>query len=127
MTNSNTQIYFLKASTLVLMAVAAGMIVYTLVTDGSPFRKELLIPWMVATLVDFYTNLWFICLWVLYKEESWITGVIWIALLTCLGSPFTCLYVAIQLFKLKPNEPISSILLRKSEIPRRESTTEYYR
>ena len=31
-------------------------VVYTCSTDGSPFRSELLTPWMKATLVDFYTN-----------------------------------------------------------------------
>jgi len=33
-----------------------GTLVYTCATDGSPFRPELLTPWMVATLVDFYVN-----------------------------------------------------------------------
>uniref|UniRef100_A0A803MME1 Uncharacterized protein n=1 Tax=Chenopodium quinoa TaxID=63459 RepID=A0A803MME1_CHEQI len=33
-----------------------GTLVYTLITNGSPFKKELLIPWMVATLIDFYIN-----------------------------------------------------------------------
>ncbi|RVW94849.1 hypothetical protein CK203_034536 [Vitis vinifera] len=33
-----------------------GTLIYTLLTDGSPFRKELLTPWMTATLIDFYIN-----------------------------------------------------------------------
>ncbi|KAF9682792.1 hypothetical protein SADUNF_Sadunf05G0145200 [Salix dunnii] len=36
--------------------VMLGTLIYTLLTDGSPFRKELLTPWMVATLIDFYIN-----------------------------------------------------------------------
>jgi hypothetical protein len=46
----------LKISTAILMVIAASMIIYTTVTDGSPLRLELLTPWMKATLVDFYTN-----------------------------------------------------------------------
>jgi hypothetical protein len=46
----------LKISTAIWMVCAAGTIIYTIVTDGSPLRAELLIPWMKATLVDFYTN-----------------------------------------------------------------------
>ncbi|KAH8509128.1 hypothetical protein H0E87_011045 [Populus deltoides] len=33
-----------------------GTLIYTLLTDGSPFCKELLTLWMVATLIDFYIN-----------------------------------------------------------------------
>ncbi|GMY29649.1 hypothetical protein FCV25MIE_24891, partial [Fagus crenata] len=33
-----------------------GTLVYTLLIDGSPFHKELLTPWMIATLIDFYIN-----------------------------------------------------------------------
>ncbi|KAG6776248.1 hypothetical protein POTOM_019754 [Populus tomentosa] len=40
----------------VLGFLMLGTLIYTLLTDGSPFRKELLTPWMVATLIDFYIN-----------------------------------------------------------------------
>ncbi|CAB4319855.1 unnamed protein product [Prunus armeniaca] len=33
-----------------------GTLLYTLLTDGTPFRTELLTPWMTATLIDFYIN-----------------------------------------------------------------------
>ncbi|KAG6774387.1 hypothetical protein POTOM_021740 [Populus tomentosa] len=40
----------------VLGFLMLGTLIYTLLSDGSPFRKELLTPWMVATLIDFYIN-----------------------------------------------------------------------
>jgi len=35
----------------------ATVVIYTVITDGLPFRKELLTPWMAATLIDFYINI----------------------------------------------------------------------
>ena len=60
------------------------------------------IPWMRATLWDFYANVAAIFLWVCYKEKSIALKIIWLILLVALGSIATCAYVLIQLFKLKP-------------------------
>ncbi|OAE19766.1 hypothetical protein AXG93_2958s1430 [Marchantia polymorpha subsp. ruderalis] len=37
--------------------IQATVVAYTCATDGSPFRKELLTPWMSATLIDFYITM----------------------------------------------------------------------
>eukprot|EP01018_Ginkgo_biloba_P023285 Gb_20527 [translate_table: standard] len=87
-------------------------LVYTLITDGSPFRKELLTPWMNATLIDFYLNVAAIATWVCYKEGTWIGAVIWTVLLICFGSIVTCWYIAIQLFKISPQDPLYRVLLK---------------
>ena len=60
------------------------------------------IPWMRATLWDFYANVTVLFLWVCYKEKSTLLKIIWLILLVALGSIATCAYVLIQLFKLKP-------------------------
>src|ERR1700743_3518918 len=62
------------------------------------------IPWMRATLWDFYTNVVVIYFWLCYKEKGIITKLLWLVLLVCLGSIASCVYVLIQLFKLKPGE-----------------------
>lgn len=98
---------------LAVAAAAAATVVYTCVTDGSPFRMEILTPWMAATLVDFYANVLVLATWVLYKEESYVSKMLWVAGLICLGSPITCLYVAIQLFKIKTTDPLYHILLKE--------------
>ncbi|XP_057816569.1 uncharacterized protein LOC131029910 isoform X2 [Cryptomeria japonica] len=87
-------------------------LVYTIITDGSPFRKDLLTPWMNATLIDFYLNVAAIATWVVYKEPTWIGAFIWTILLICLGSMVTCWYIAIQLFKISPQDPLYLVLLR---------------
>jgi hypothetical protein len=63
----------------------AAVVTYTVITDGLPFRKELLTPWMAATLIDFYINIFAISVWVAHKESSWISTTIWIVLLICFG------------------------------------------
>ncbi|CAL5048416.1 unnamed protein product [Urochloa decumbens] len=63
----------------------AAVVTYTVNTDGLPFRKELLTPWMAATLIDFYINIFAISVWVAHKESSWISTAIWIILLICFG------------------------------------------
>lgn len=72
------------------------------------------IPWMRATLWDFYANLFVIYLWVLYKEKNIAIKILWFVLLFCLGSIGTCIYMLIQLFKLKPNEGIKELINNKN-------------
>ncbi|KAF8404480.1 hypothetical protein HHK36_009365 [Tetracentron sinense] len=88
-----------------------GTLLYTLLTDGSPFRGELFTPWMTATLVDFYINVVAISVWVSYKESSWISAFFWIVLLICFGSITTCAYIVFQLFQLSSQDALYLVLL----------------
>lgn len=99
----------------ILGVVMLGTLVYTLVTDGSPFRTELLTPWMDATLVDFYINVVALAVWVAYKESSWIYAVFWVILLICFGSITSCMYVVLQLFQISSQDPAYLILVRHSD------------
>ncbi|XP_010915163.1 uncharacterized protein [Elaeis guineensis] len=93
-------------------------LIYTLATDGSPFRLELLTPWMAATLVDFYVNVVAIVVWVAYRESKLIHTVLWIVLLVCFGSIATCAYIVKKLFVISPadvKDPVSRVLLRNDD------------
>ena len=72
------------------------------------------IPWMRATLWDFYANLFVIYLWVLYKERSLAVKTLWLVALFCLGSIGTCIYMLIQLFKLKDGEGLTELINNKN-------------
>lgn len=96
----------LKTLFVVLGCVMVATLIYTISTDGLPFRKDLLTPWMRATLVDFYINVVPLAAWVCYKERNWVAAAIWLVLLVCLGSITTCLYVTLQLFKLSADESL---------------------
>ncbi|KAL9665527.1 hypothetical protein QQ045_020947 [Rhodiola kirilowii] len=101
----------------VLGCFVSATVIYTVVTDGLPFRKQLLTPWMAATLIDFYINVFAIAAWVLYKEKNWITDALMVVLLVCFGSITTCAYVTWQLLNLSSQgaaqDPIYHVLLRQ--------------
>ncbi len=67
------------------------------------------IPWMRATLWDFYANVVVIFFWLCYKEKSIILKLIWLVMLVALGSIASCAYVLIQLFTLKPGEGLKEL------------------
>ncbi|CAA6671696.1 unnamed protein product [Spirodela intermedia] len=115
---ATTKIASLKVLFIVLDCIVTATIVYTLITDGLPSRKDLLTPWMTATLIDFYIIVVPIAIWVACKESSWISRCVWIILLICLGSITTCTYILLKLFKESPQdstkEPIYSFLQNRS-------------
>jgi predicted membrane protein len=71
------------------------------------------IPWMRATLWDFYANVLVIFIWVVYRERHVAIMVIWAILFFLLGSIGTIGYTLIQLFNLREGEEIHKILERK--------------
>lgn len=70
------------------------------------------IPWMRATLFDFYANVLVIFLWVCYKEDSYLSKIIWLILLVCLGSIASCIYILIQLFKLNKDANLRELFIK---------------
>ncbi|KAK3133991.1 hypothetical protein QOZ80_6AG0543660 [Eleusine coracana subsp. coracana] len=105
-----------------LGVLMVATLVYTCATDGSPFRPELLTPWLAATLVDFYVNVTAISVWVIYKEANWISSAIWVVLLVCFGSAATCAYIVTKLFEVKPGpsqHPLDLLLLRQGNLSQR--------
>lgn len=72
------------------------------------------IPWMRATLWDFYANVIVIYLWVCYKEKGILAKLIWLILLVALGSIASCAYVLIQLFRLKPGEGLKEFFSKQN-------------
>ena len=70
------------------------------------------IPWMRATLYDFYANVLVIFLWVCYKENSHLSKILWFILLVCLGSIASCIYLLIQLFKLNKDDDLRKLFIK---------------
>lgn len=69
-------------------------------------------PWAVATLFDAYFGFITFFVWVCCKERSLASKAIWFVLIMTLGNMAMSSYVLIQLFRLKPEEPLSSLLLK---------------
>jgi hypothetical protein len=72
------------------------------------------IPWMEATLYDFYANVLCIMLWIFYKEQSLYKKIFWLMFLVTLGSVGTCVYLLKELFRLRDNEDFKTLLLRQN-------------
>jgi hypothetical protein len=69
-------------------------------------------PWAVATLFDAYFGFVTFYAWVFYKETSWLARVVWFVAIMGLGNIAMSGYILIQLFRLRPEQPASDILLR---------------
>eukprot|EP00271_Cylindrocystis_brebissonii_P002339 TRINITY_DN1288_c0_g1_i1.p1 TRINITY_DN1288_c0_g1~~TRINITY_DN1288_c0_g1_i1.p1 ORF type:complete len:120 (+),score=4.75 TRINITY_DN1288_c0_g1_i1:370-729(+) len=96
-----------------LSVAMAFCVIYTCVTDGTPFRSEVLTPWMGATLIDFYLNVFILLCWLFYKEDGWLARIIWTALFIGLGSIMTCLYLAVEFFKLNASDPLYLVIFKE--------------
>lgn len=72
------------------------------------------IPWMRATLWDFYANVMVIYIWVAYKEKSNFFKILWLVLLVCLGSIASSGYILIQLFKMKDGDSLKDLFTKQN-------------
>ncbi len=71
-------------------------------------------PWAWATLYDAYFGFIAFFCWVAWRERSLSQKVIWFVLIMLLGNIAMSLYVLIQLFALKPEDPISALFRPKA-------------
>lgn len=69
-------------------------------------------PWFIATLADAYWGFITFYCWVFYKETTWPKRVLWLLLILLLGNIAMAIYVLIQLFRVRANSPLSSVLIR---------------
>lgn len=69
-------------------------------------------PWAVATLFDAYFGFVTFYVWVAYKERTWAAKAVWFLLIMGLGNIAMSIYVLIQLFKLRPEQPAFAMLQR---------------
>lgn len=72
------------------------------------------IPWMEATLYDFYANVFFLYLWIFYKEKNSTKKIGWLIFLIGMGSVATCVYLLKELFALKEKEDFKTLLIRQN-------------
>lgn len=107
-------INFLRALFIFLFIFICYQVIYTSLESNLFKEWDFLggIPWMRATLWDFYINVIVLFLWVCYKEKSIALKLLWLVLLVFLGSIATCAYVLIQLFKLKRNDTLKDLFIK---------------
>lgn len=55
--------------------------------------------WGKVSLIDVYIGFFLFSAWVIYREENWMTAVLWVLLIMVLGNFTACLYATIALYK----------------------------
>jgi len=55
--------------------------------------------WGKVSLIDVYIGFFLFSAWVIYREENWLTALLWILLIMVLGNFTACLYATIALYK----------------------------
>lgn len=74
------------------------------------------IPWMRATLWDFYAILLPLLLWMWYREDSMVKRIIWTLGFVGLGSIATSGYLLVKLFQATPGAGVRDIVLKKETV-----------
>ena len=108
---------------MVLKMLFAGILIYMVcMTTWVSLHKSIVLspnefswahsPWAVATLFDAYFGFLTFYAWVFYKEAGGAARLVWFVLIMGLGNIAMSSYVLIQLFKLRPEQPASDVLLR---------------
>ncbi len=65
-----SRIFFGKSSSKSSFSFFFQTVAYTFATAGSFLKWDVLTPWLIATLVDFYANVGFLYAWIFYKEVT---------------------------------------------------------
>jgi len=66
-------------------------------------------PWAIATLFDAYCGFITFFVWVAWRERGAAPKILWLVLILLLGNIAMSFYVLLQLFRMKPGDPLSSL------------------
>jgi hypothetical protein len=66
-------------------------------------------PWAIATLFDAYCGFITFFVWVASRERGIGVKILWLVLIFLLGNIAMSLYVLMQLFRMKPGEPLTAL------------------
>jgi hypothetical protein len=94
-----------KVVSLVGAFVMAGGIVWAFITGQFNQEGSLLLsmPWGIVSMVDLYTGFILFSIWIVYREKSRFTALIWVLLMLTLGFFAGSLYVFLAIQKSSGN------------------------
>jgi hypothetical protein len=70
--------------------------------------------WTIATLMDAYFGFLTFYVWVFYKESRRLPRLLWFVAILLLGNIAMSAYVLLQLLRLRPEQPASSVLAARN-------------
>lgn len=110
-------IWFLRVFFLLLWLVMTVVVIRTSLESNlfevGPSLLE--IPWMVATLWDFYINIAIIAIWMWAREKRWLVRSVWLLCFVVLGSIATVAYLLVQLFRVPASASIRDVIWSQGE------------
>jgi hypothetical protein len=68
-------------------------------------------PWYRVLLADAYCGFLWFWLWVAWREQSVLRGVVWFLLIMGLGNLATAVYLLLQLRRWRPVQGVAGLLL----------------
>jgi len=86
----------ISGTIIMLSTLAYGFI------NGDFFKEGgilIAMAWGKVSLIDVYIGFFLFSAWVIYREEKWMTTILWIVSIMILGNFITCLYATIALYK----------------------------
>ena len=104
-----------RAAAAVLSLSFSILLVYTIATDGSPFRSSLLTPWMTTTLVDYYLSL-LPFYFVVFARERYGSGAsaavaaLWVCFCAGLGACAVWAYICVVLLRARPGVSVAALI-----------------
>ena len=81
---------------------------------STPFPNLALSPWVMANIINVNFGFIVFLIWAAYCETNLGMKVLWFILIMGLGNIAMSFYVLIQIWRLKPGQPVSAILLKRS-------------
>ena len=94
------RLFAITGTLIMFLALIYGFIAGDFFKEGSILIS---LAWGKVSLIDVYIGFFLFSGWVLFREEKWITAVMWIILIMVLGNFITCLYVTIESFRSGDN------------------------
>lgn len=79
------------------------------IAGGAKIIQE---PWGIATLFDTYFGFLTFYFWVVYKENGWISRLVWFVLVMLLGNIAMSVYVLMEIYKIRNDFSIERLLTK---------------
>lgn len=90
------KVFAVTGTLIMFLTLVYGFIAGDFFEEGSILFS---MAWGKVSLIDVYIGFFLFSAWVLYREEKWMTALMWILLIMVLGNFITCLYATIALYK----------------------------
>lgn len=86
---------YLRALALLAALCMALALVYGLVSGdfGREARALVGMPWGLVAVIDVYVGLLFFSAWMIFREQSWLRGALWLLAFLGLGNLATAIYL----------------------------------